>query len=145
MINIREVRPNDWGALQKLFLESRRQTYTWAAVDGFQLTDLDRETRDERILVAEDQASEIIGFISMQDHENFIHHLYVESLHQSRGVGRALLMSLPNWPNATYRLKCLRQNHQAMSFYENCGFIAVDSGVAEHGKFVLFEHRQGVT
>ncbi len=162
-IRIRPVHPHDLAAAENIFLELRRQTYTWIAPEKFQLADFASQTQGETILVAEDHihsvadvkatettntgcndaalnSSQLVGFISVQDKAKFIHHLYVDSRQQGRGIGRALLRSLPNWGNAPYQLKCLRLNQQAMTFYRACGFIEVDAGTSEDGEYALLAH-----
>jgi ribosomal protein S18 acetylase RimI-like enzyme len=166
-IRIRQIYPADLAAVENIFLELRRQTYTWVAPEKFQPTDFAQQTQGENILIAENHthsvvnldtdgakvtactcnsactcliSSKVVGFIAIQEEGKFIHHLYVDSRQQRLGIGRALLRSLPDWWNATYQLKCLRLNQRAMTFYHACGFIAAGAGVSEDGEYILLEH-----
>jgi GNAT superfamily N-acetyltransferase len=168
-IRIRQIYPDDLAAVENIFLELRRQTYTWVAPEKFQPADFAQQTQGENILVAENYtysavnldtdgakvtaftractcactrliSSKVVGFIAIQDEGKFIHHLYVDSRQQGLGIGRALLRSLPDWWNATYQLKCLRRNQRAMAFYNACGFLAAGAGVSEDGEYILLEH-----
>ncbi|MFJ2987259.1 GNAT family N-acetyltransferase [Collimonas sp. NPDC087041] len=138
-ITVRGNDPQDFPALRDLFLAERRQTYTWAAADAFQLQDLDRQTVGETILVAKDEHREIVGFISIWEKDRFIHHLYVASQQQGKGVGKALLSALPNWPEHKYTLKCLALNQNAIAFYRACGFSQTGSGNGEDGEYIVFQ------
>lgn len=137
---IRRCHEHDWAALQQIFLESRKNTYTWEKHTKFNLTDSDAECSGESIWVATTQLGEIVGFISLWDEDEFIHHLYVSDQFKRQGVGRALLTALPAWPNKKYKLKCLTRNENAVLFYKNCGFNIVTLGVAGDGEFYLLEY-----
>lgn len=138
-ITVREARPQDLPSLRALFLASRQRTFTWLAVDTFQLSDFDTMTRDEKLLVAETVGSDIEGFISVWEPDHFIHHLHVAADQQGRGVGQALLNALPGRPCQPYRLKCLQRNERALAFYLHQGFVKIGTGTAEDGDYVLLE------
>ena len=114
-----------------------------APAGSFQLTDLDRQTQGELILVAEAASpggsSEQVGFISIQEADYFIHHLMVDAAVHGNGVGRLLLRHLPEWGQARYRLKCLCSNTRATAFYKALGFIQIGTGMDADGEFAVFE------
>jgi ribosomal protein S18 acetylase RimI-like enzyme len=138
-IVVREARAQDLPLLRELFLASRQRTFTWLAVETFQLADFDTLTRDEKLLVAEADETGIAGFISVWEPDHFIHHLHVDAKHQGGGVGPALLRALPNRPSQPYQLKCLQRNERALAFYLHHSFVQIGSGAAEDGEYVLLE------
>jgi len=64
MIKITEHRAHDVVALQELFLRIRRSTFVWAELSKFELSDFDKETKGEYILVAR-MDEKPIGFIAV--------------------------------------------------------------------------------
>ena len=138
-ITVRRATAQDQAALQELFLNLRRQTYTWLATASFCLADLPQQTQGEAILLAQDEQGALAGFISVWEADHFIHHLYVGADQQRRGVGRALLAALPGWPGQRYVLKCLLRNHAAAAFYRASGFAEAGNGMGEDGEYIVFE------
>jgi|GEM_PF-4067713 hypothetical protein len=55
MIKIREFTEMDRPELQHIYLRSRQQTFYWLNTALFVLTDFDKDTAGEEILVAEDE------------------------------------------------------------------------------------------
>ena len=107
--------------LQKIYLESRKTTFTWLDVDAFTLQDFERDSNGERIWVALDN-NKPVGFISLWEADDFIHHLYISPEHQNKGIGNELLKVIkPIYKNLT--LKCLSKNLRAIGFYEKQGFV----------------------
>lgn len=138
VIEVRAASARDIPALRALFLHSRRETFSWQPREAFQLADFDAQTQGELLLVA-DAGDRPAGFVAVWQPDRFIHHLYVDTQHMGRGVGRALLQALPGWPTTRYRLKCLRRNTAALAFYRACGFREIGSGTAEDGEYLLLE------
>lgn len=141
---IRAVRTEDWPTLRKIFLEARRAMFTQIASDSFQLMDLDQQAYGESIFVADDGKGTVLGFISIQENDRYIHHLYVDASVQGSGIGRILLYRLPAWGSSRYSLKCLSVNTRAAAFYVACGFLAANIGVAADGEFILFQIATGI-
>lgn len=141
MIKIRKANESDTGQLEELFLITRRQTFHWKSPDRFKLEDFKQSTAGETILIAEDENSAIVGFISVweQDAAPFIHHLFVAPNHQRKGIGQLLLRSLMTQLPLPYRLKCVTQNKSALAFYQSQGWIEIGRGVGEDGDYVLLE------
>jgi ribosomal protein S18 acetylase RimI-like enzyme len=138
-IMVRAARPHDLPALKALFLASRQRTFTWLATDTFQLADFDTLTRGEALLLAETDASDVAGFISVWEPDHFIHHLHVDANLQGLGIGQALLRALPGRPGQSYQLKCLQRNERALAFYLHQGFVRIGAGSAEDGEYILLE------
>lgn len=135
------VRPfvaSDGPALRELFIRSRMNAFPWRPTDAFRLVDFDEQTKDEFILVAENDGI-AVGFLSLWQPDEFIHHLFVDPSWMRGGVGSALLHALPGWSTKRYRLKCLNRNVPALAFYSHHGFIEIDSGVGEDGDYRLME------
>jgi ribosomal protein S18 acetylase RimI-like enzyme len=142
-VAVRHPIGTDLSALRELFVSSRRKAFSWRPPDEFQLADFDVQTQGELLLVAEDGDGSPVGFISVWEPDNFIHHLYVEPAHQRRGTGGALLWALPNWTQTRYRLKCVRRNEAALAFYRALGFVEVGSGTGDDGEYLELESSGG--
>ncbi|MBR7781293.1 GNAT family N-acetyltransferase [Undibacterium luofuense] len=136
---IRLPQAHDWPALRQLFLESRIAAFHWTDIRRFQLQDLDAQTSDEDILLAEDARGQLAGFISVQSESRFIHHLYVAATHQRLGIGAALLQQLPQWQQEPWQLKCLQLNQPAVNFYMAQGFSVMESGDCDDGAYWLMQ------
>ena len=102
----------------------------------FNASDFDKATRGERLFVAETD-SEIVGFVSVWEPENFIHHLYVLPEYQGRGVGTLLHHAAVQVLAKPVELKCLSHNKRALSFYRKLGWKTVGSGVDADGEYLL--------
>jgi ribosomal protein S18 acetylase RimI-like enzyme len=94
--------PTDKPALRELFLQIRQQTFHWMDTSKFNISDFDKETDDEHIFVIHFNNT-VAGFISFWQRDNFIHHLYIASEFQQKGLGTMLLQTLswkfqPNRP-----------------------------------------------
>lgn len=135
---IRDAVAKDRLALQQIFLSGRRQIDTQGDLT---LGQFDEQTRNERVLIAEETPATPIGFVSVYVADHFIHHLYVAQDHQRRGVGLALLHALPGWQKIRYQLKCLSLNTSALAFYTSCHFLPIASGSSENGEYLLLESR----
>lgn len=138
MIRIIECREKDIDALRNLYFNSRRSTFPWADKSQFQLSDFDKQTEGEDILVA--LSGEIpVGFISVWAVDNFIHHLYVGETCQNQTIGTQLLKAAIDRLNFPIRLKCEESNEKAASFYRKKGFAEKERGQSETGTYILFE------
>jgi len=140
MMKIRKAKESDIPQLEKIFLTARQQTFTWENLDKFKLTDYKNATDGEIVFVAE-EAGEIVGFISVWEHDAhpFIHHLYISADHQRKGIGTLLIKSLFTRLRRPYRLKCVLKNQSAIAFYLKNNWLEIDRGISEYGEYVLFE------
>ncbi|MEE3880035.1 GNAT family N-acetyltransferase [Vibrio sp. YYF0003] len=124
-MEIIKFQPHHLDAVRKLYLESRLATFTWQDTDLFELSDFERDTAGEDILVAS-KSNKILGFISIWEPDNFIHHLFVSPCNLRSGVGLKLLdFAKQRYSNLS--LKCLTQNRNAIGFYRSQGFTIVET------------------
>lgn len=138
MLSIAEFRKSDLKALQKIFLEERKRTFTWNDISEFKLDDFIKQTQGEYILTA--FWNDIpVGFISIWIPNNFIHHLYVDHAHQGKSIGSQLLTQAISKTNFPLTLKCLENNTKAIDFYIKKGFIEKEKGNSSNGIYILFE------
>ncbi|MFA0069598.1 GNAT family N-acetyltransferase [Vibrio breoganii] len=119
-MQIIEYHPSFASDLSEVYLESRTTTFTWLNSSDFKLSDFEKDTEGETVLLAvlDEKA---IGFISIWEPENFVHHLYVSSEHHGKGVG-SLLLTRAQSMYGRLSLKCLAENQKAIRFYELRGF-----------------------
>jgi len=101
-------------------------------------------SQGEQVQVALNPSGEIVGFVSVQAADPFIHHLYVRDGDRDRGVGKALLDSLEVWLPQPWHLKCVRHNTAGLRFYRRCGWTEVGAGESEHGPYALLQYRRAI-
>ncbi|XOV83688.1 MAG: GNAT family N-acetyltransferase [bacterium] len=75
-----------------------------------------------------EQDAQIIGFIALQD--SYIDRLYVDPMHQNRGVGSALLNHAKTLHPDFLSLHTHQANHQARAFYARAGFFEYRLGLS---------------
>lgn len=132
---VRNSRPSDNGQLGDIYLNERRQTFTWVDPGKFSHEDFLAHSQGEVVWVAEAPDGEIAGFMTLWAADDFIHMLYIRKEWQGRGVGTALLKALPGWPRRKYRLKCLINNRNAKTFYAGRGFVVTGAGTSAEGDY----------
>ena len=136
-MEIKKYQESFLAATREVYLESTKTTFTWLDTDILALLDFERDTEGEQIWVALVK-DEIVGFISVWEPENFIHHLYVATAHQSKGVGRQLLEVVKSkYDNLS--LKCMLNNKMAINFYESQGFIRHSKASDSLGDYYLMK------
>lgn len=104
-----------------------------------QESNLVRDVDGEALLVAVDSNDQPEGFVSVWEPEAFIHHLYVRNGSRNKGIAKQLLNSLASRLPRPWRLKCVRANDAALSFYLDHGWVEVSSGVGEDGPYAVLE------
>ncbi|CAB1262048.1 TPA: GNAT family N-acetyltransferase [Vibrio cholerae] len=132
-MEIKEFSACNLESLRKLYLDSRRDSFTWLKTDSFRLEDFDRDSQGERIWLSE-VLGNLAGFLSIWEHDSFVHHLYVATEYHGQGVGTMLL----NGAKAKYgnlSLKCMVQNQKALNFYLSQGFEIVSQVDDELGGY----------
>src|SRR3954467_2238281 len=138
MIQIFEKNKTHIPDLQRIFLEVRQKTFYWVEdTKDYHLTDFERETEGEFVLVAV-LNGKVVGFISLWMADNFIHHLYIDENYQHQNIGTLLLDEALKIMNSPIKLKCLVKNENALKFYEKKGFVAIEKGVSNHGEYILY-------
>ncbi len=83
---VRNSRPSDNGQLGDIYLNERRQTFTWVDPGKFSHEDFLAHSQGEIVWVAEAPDGEIAGFMTLWAADDFIHMLYIRKQWQGRGV-----------------------------------------------------------
>lgn len=91
---IREMKSADHDAVAWIYQMDQAQ-FPWVAKP--ELTDFDRDSTGEFVLVAESDG-QIVGFASLYRLMNFIHLLFVDPNCRQQGVGHALIEACANRP-----------------------------------------------
>ena len=138
-IEIAAYSPQYLPALRALYMVSRTSTFTWLDSSSYQLTDFDADTTDEAIYLAV-TGDKVLGFISVDEADNFIHHLFVADDVQGMGVGSKLLGMLTELNGRPRILKCLVKNEKAMQFYFSKGFVEVGKGTGVVGDYLVLRN-----
>jgi ribosomal protein S18 acetylase RimI-like enzyme len=138
MIKIIESREEDIDALRNLYLKARLTTFSWIDTLQFQLSDFEKETEGEYVLVALEEEM-LVGFVSVWLADNFIHHLYVDEKYHNQNIGTQLLKAVFDKINSPIRLKCEENNTKAIRFYRQKGFVEKGRGQSKFGTYILFE------
>lgn len=126
--------PDDLPRLSEIYLSSRRENFRWLDEQVLGRADFLQDTRDERVLVAQ-QGADIVGFSSVWVADNFIHHLYVAPGSTGRGVGARLLVATLDGLGRPASLKCLTRNERALAFYAHHGFHVMARDRGEEGEY----------
>jgi GNAT superfamily N-acetyltransferase len=137
-IETRFFTEKDRSALQKIYLESRKNTFHWMDDSLFSLNDFDGDTDGEYIWVATVD-NHPVGFISAWESENFIHNLFVHPSTTGGGIGSALLKVCLNRIGRPASLKCLEENISAKNFYLSKGWKIVSYGDGPDGRYQLMQ------
>ncbi|MEH6941377.1 GNAT family N-acetyltransferase [Bacillus sp. JJ722] len=140
-MKVREANEFDYPKLRQIYLESRRNSFEWDNKEEMTLEDFDQHTKDEYIILVEDDAH-ILGFASLYLPENFIHNLFVDPNVFGKRVGSKLLRASIEKMTKPIRLKCVTKNQNAMKFYENNGWKKViEEGDLGEEKYWVMEYR----
>ncbi|MGY0566926.1 N-acetyltransferase family protein [Bacillus safensis] len=121
---IREAKTIDYPQLRQIYLESRRQSFHWLNPGDLNLQDFDQDTQEEQIFLVEEN-NKILGFISLYVPDRFIHLLFVHPEAAGQGAGDLLLKQAIKVLGTPVTLKCVSENHKALSFYQKRGWKAV--------------------
>lgn len=144
MILITESNSTDIFALSALFFQERVNTFTWLAPSLFSEDDFEQETEGEYVFVAKED-NKVVGFITVCEEDNFIHHLFIDEKYQNQGIGTALIKAVIDKFGFPLKLKCLCNNTQAIAFYQRKGFEEKGKGANLHGTYILFELSKPIT
>lgn len=135
---IREFIEEDRFSLRNVYLETRLERFTWLNGDSLKLEDFDKDTEGERIWVCE-CSKKVIGFISIWEPDNFIHHLFIQTEFSRRGYGSQLLEICMATIGRPAKLKCVSQNTSALQFYKSKGWRTISKGVSPDGEYQLMQ------
>ena len=138
--------------MQKTIIESSTEIDLYALLNVFNaarssangLPDHDVSLNDfkvmiegEKILIAKVN-SEIVGFASVWEQDNFVHHLFVAPSHQNQGTGAALLKTCHDTFGLPLTLKCVEENSRACEFYEKNGWEPIEKAIDVQGPYILY-------
>jgi len=138
-LKISEIQEADKTDLRTLYLEVRKKHFTWENINSFTLSSFDLDTTGELILVAKIN-KKIVGFISSWLPDNFIHHLYIDSDHQGKGIGSQVLNEMIQKLQSPIILKCVKTNKSAIRFYLKNGWHPKKEKSLEEKDYILFEY-----
>lgn len=113
---------------------------TWLDSSDWKLEDFDRAVIGEKVIVAE-RDGKILGFASIELHENFLHNLFIDPEYQGQGVGSHLIGVVEQNFTRTGALKCLVKNEKSIAFYLNRGWEIIASGESPKGEYYLFHFK----
>lgn len=142
MITVRPATADDAPALQALYAQCVAQA-DWLPEPAKHDPVLADVSRGEAVRVAATPAGVVLGFVSVQLADPFVHHLYVHPDARGMSVGKALLASLRSWLPLPWHLKCVARNVEALRFYRHLGWEERASGESEHGAYLLLAFRGG--
>ncbi|MBT4793109.1 MAG: GNAT family N-acetyltransferase [Halobacteriovoraceae bacterium] len=121
-IVIRNLIEFDEIILAEMYCRLNTDTFIWMAPGTFSNEDFERDTSGEEILVAV-LGDQLVGFVSVKHSESLIHHLYIDSKTQGKGIGKVLLDSGVELINKRpVFLNCRVKNERALNFYKKYGF-----------------------
>ena len=137
-IETRFFTEKDRGALQNIYLESRKNAFHWMDGFSFNLNDFDRDTDGECIWVATINGQPV-GFISVWIADSFVHNLFVHPSSFGKGIGSTLLNVSLKKIGRPASLKCLVKNSSARDYYlvQKWEIISCDDG--PDGKYYLMQ------
>ena len=127
----------DGARCARIFLEARRKAFPWQPADRFGLEDYYDCVEDELVIVAEVDGT-VVGFVSIDEPERFIHTLFIDPLWQQRGIGTVLLREALAELRGTAQLACAARNAAARAFYEHNGWVPVRGANDHHEAHVLY-------
>lgn len=136
-MKIEEAKDTDINDLLAIFNEAK------SSATGFINTETDlenflQEINGEKIYVAR-ISNEIVGFLSIWERENFIHHLYITPEYQSQGIGNILLKECVRNYGLPLTLKCMKDNERACAFYARNGWT--EKSIVEGPEGVYIEYQ----
>jgi len=135
---IREIKSADINTLADIYYKSRIATFDWMNPNEIELDDFHRDTKGEKIWVAE-LKGHVVGFVSVWEAENFIHHLFVLPNYFSQGIGSQLLATCLNHMSRPATLKCVSATNKALNFYKQKGWRTIDYGTSDGVEYQIMQ------
>jgi ribosomal protein S18 acetylase RimI-like enzyme len=136
---VRDYCSLDRNQLSEIFVLSRKFAYPWLDPKTFVESDFVRETEGERLWVCE-LDDEVVGFVSVWEPENFVHHIYLHPNFVRQGYGKILLDSAISKLSGVVTLKCQKRNTRAFEFYRATGWKEIGAGHSEEGEYHVMEY-----
>ncbi len=145
-ISIRFARAADGPRCADIFLHGRRNAFPWQPEDRFGLDDYYDCVDGEEVLVAELDVTWardlVVGFLSVDVADRFIHNLFIDPHWRGRGIGSALLREALALLHGSAELACASRNAAARAFYEHNGWTPVPDAGAEGAASPLVVYRK---
>jgi hypothetical protein len=136
---VREARRSDRAQVTRVFVECRRQDFSWLPENAISLDDFNQAVQDERLFVAVLENDSICGFLSLWEPGRFIHYLFVDPPNQGFRIANQLVKHLFPIYRQPYRLKCLDLNLRALNYYRREGWVEVGRGTDKDGGHRVLE------
>ncbi|MBP2228346.1 GNAT family N-acetyltransferase [Azospirillum agricola] len=130
-IVIRMARATDAPRCAEIFLHGRRTAFSWHPADRFGLDDYYDCVQEDEVMVAEVDGL-VVGFVSIDESERFIHNLFIDAAWHKRGIGSALLREALALLQGSAQLACAARNAAARAFYEHKGWTPVPPPPSDH-------------
>ena len=138
LLLIREIKPEDVHVLKDIYLQTRAENFQWLNETDLKVGDFEGDTEGEKIWVAE-LHGQVVGFISVWEPDNFIHHLFVLPKFSGKKIGSALLATCLEIIGRPAQLKCVSANSGALRFYRAKGWQTISRGVSSDGEYQLMQ------
>ena len=122
--------PQDLPVLAEMYYCIRKNEFHWETV--IDVDDFYRDTKGEAILEAVVDGR-IAGFISVWTETNFAHCLYIVAPYRRRGIGNKLIREAVRQFGAPLTLKCMKENTNALLFYEKNGWALEETIETDDG------------
>ena len=135
------MKSEDIPALRRIYLQTRAEKFLWLNQTDLTIDDFEKDTKGERIWVAE-QNRQIVGFVSVWERDNFIHHLFVLPAFSGKRIGSSLLAACLESIGRPARLKCVSANTEALDFYRAKGWLTVSRGTSSDGEYALLQKNE---
>lgn len=137
-MTIREFRETDTHSLRQVYFDTRQHAFSWENDGSITLGDFDKNTEGEKIWVYE-LSNKVIGFVSVWEPEDFIHHLFVLPEYSRHGYGSQLLETCMANIGRPASLKCVSQNKNALAFYQSKGWLTISTGISSDIEYQLMQ------
>ena len=141
MHTVIEAAASDRLAIERLYADAIGRA-AWLPPHARLRVEFTEVSNGEIVHVIKADAGELAGFVAVYEPESFVHHLFVAPQYQRRGLASLLLSSLHTWLPMPWRLKCIRGNTDALSFYGANGWKEVGAGESEEGPYLVLEYNQ---
>lgn len=135
---IREMKEGDLAALKEIYNQTRTESFHWLNQANVRSDDFEKDTKGERVWVAVSK-NRVVGFISVWEPENFIHHLFVLPQYSGRKIGTRLLGFCMGNIGRPATLKCVSANTKALAFYHAKGWQTISIGTGAEGEYQLMQ------
>lgn len=133
----RHATATDGARCAHIFLDGRRKAFPWQPPERFGLDDYYDCVEDELVIVAEVDG-EVVGFVSIDMPDRFIHTLFIDPGWQQRGIGTVLLREALGELRGSAQLTCAARNAAARAFYEHNGWVPVPGANDDREAHVLY-------